>query len=52
MFIDTINRKDLLNMLRQNGFIYFHEYSSAVTIPSFLETMAMKNIIMNPHFYD
>lgn len=52
MFTDTINRKDLLNMLRQNGFIYFHGHSSVTMIPSFLETMAMKNIIMNPHFYD
>lgn len=42
----AIYRKDLLNMLRQNCFIYFHGHSAGGTNPSLLEAMVMKNIII------
>jgi len=42
----AIYKKDLLNMLRQNCFIYFHGHSAGGTNPSLLEIMMMKNIII------
>ncbi|KKG83646.1 hypothetical protein DU55_04120 [Methanosarcina mazei] len=46
IFTGGIYKKDLLNMLRQNCFAYFHGHSAGGTNPSLLEAMIMKNIII------
>lgn len=46
IFTKGIYKKDLLNMLRQNCFVYIHGHSAGGTNPSLLEAMVMKNIIV------
>lgn len=46
VFTKGIYKKDLLNMLRQNCFVYLHGHSAGGTNPSLLEAMVMKNIII------
>lgn len=46
IFTGAIYRKDILNMLRQNCFAYFHGHSAGGTNPSLLEIMALKKIII------
>lgn len=46
IFTKGIYKKDLLNMLRQNCFVYIHGHSAGGTNPSLLEAMVMKNIII------
>jgi glycosyltransferase involved in cell wall biosynthesis len=46
IFTGSIYKKDILNMLRQNCFIYLHGHSVGGTNPSLLEAMIMKNIIV------
>lgn len=46
IFTGGIYKKDLLNMLRQNCFVYIHGHSAGGTNPSLLEAMIMKNIII------
>jgi glycosyltransferase involved in cell wall biosynthesis len=46
IFTGAIYKKDLLNMLRQNCFAYFHGHSAGGTNPSLLEIMAMRNIVI------
>lgn len=47
IFTKGIYNKDLLNMLRQNCFVYIHGHSAGGTNPSLLEAMVMKNIIVS-----
>ena len=46
IFTGAIYEKDILNMLRNNCFAYFHGHSAGGTNPSLLEIMAMKSIII------
>jgi glycosyltransferase involved in cell wall biosynthesis len=46
IFTGSIYTSDLLNMLRQNCFVYLHGHSVGGTNPSLLEAMVMKNIII------
>jgi rhamnosyltransferase len=46
IFTKGIYKKDLLNMLRQNCFVYIHGHSAGGTNPSLLEAMVMKDIIV------
>ena len=44
--VGAIYNIDILDMLRQNCFAYFHGHSVGGTNPSLLEAMIMKNIII------
>lgn len=46
IFTKGIYKKDLLNMMRQNCFVYIHGHSAGGTNPSLLEAMVMENIII------
>ena len=46
LFLGPIYDKTILNMLRQNCFVYIHGHSVGGTNPSLLEAMSMKNIIL------
>jgi rhamnosyltransferase len=46
IFTGAIYNKTILNMLRQNNFVYIHGHSAGGTNPSLLEAMIMNNIII------
>jgi len=46
IFTGGIYKNGLLNMLRQNCYIYIHGHSAGGTNPSLLEAMVMENIII------
>lgn len=46
VFVGAVNRKDVLDMLRRNCYVYFHGHMAGGTNPSLLEAMAVNCIVL------